>query len=127
LKYIKSLGNSQILASWKSSEEVLEALKQKFQRRGPERMHREYIRDEKGGAGPIDVLVLNSESEKIVVLGESPVLSRLGSGLPYIRQYTWASSKMARPRNSDGTTSDEIGQKRLSKEIGEGSGIETDI
>jgi hypothetical protein len=63
----------------------------------------------------------------MVVLGKSPVLSRLGSGLPYIRQYTWVSSKIARPRNSDETTGDETGQKTLGKEIGEGSGIETDI
>jgi hypothetical protein len=69
----------------------LEALKQKLQSLGPEQMHREYIRDEKGGAGPIDVLVLSSEPA--AVLGMSPALARLGSGLPRIRQYTWVLDK----------------------------------
>jgi hypothetical protein len=51
LKYIKSLGNSRILANWRSSYEALEALKEKLQNGSPEKKHREYIRDERGELG----------------------------------------------------------------------------
>jgi len=114
LKCIKSLGNGQILANWKPSWELLETLKEKFQGKVYEKRHREYIRDEKGGVGPIYVLVMSSEPEETTSLfttsGISPTPSRLGSNFRHIRPYVWVPSNTARPRSLAVTARDEIRQ-----------------
>jgi hypothetical protein len=111
LKCIRSLGNGQILANWRSSWEPLELLKEKFQGNVHEKRHREYIGDEKGQIGPIYVLVASSEPEKTTFLfttsGRPSTPSRLNSNLPYNREYRWVPSAIARPRRSAVTAIDE--------------------
>ncbi len=104
LMCIKSLGNGQILAKWKHSWEILEALKEKLQ---GERRHREYIRAEKGGAGPVYVLIISSEPEAMNSLFAA---SERSLNTSHIRQYFWIPSRMTRPRHMGGSVSDEARQ-----------------
>ncbi|KUJ16335.1 uncharacterized protein LY89DRAFT_719074 [Mollisia scopiformis] len=93
LMCIKPLGNGQILAKWKHSWEFLEALKEKFQ---GESRHREYIRAEKGGAGPVYVLIMSSEHATMnrLLAASEKLLNR-----PRSIQCMRTSSKMGRSGN----------------------------
>lgn len=105
LVFIKSLGNGQILATWKHSQEILQAVKEKIQ---GERRHREYIRTEKGGAGPVYVLIMSSEPE--MTMTSSFAASESSVNPAHIRRYTWIPTKMAGPRSMRGSMSDEMRQ-----------------
>lgn len=97
LKFIKSLGSGQILANWKSSW----ALQHKMPGQSRERRHREYIRDEKGGAAPVCVILISSDPEKVTssltALGKLPDSNH--SGVTDLK-YIWASGKRSRPRTA---------------------------
>jgi hypothetical protein len=104
LVFVKSLGNGQILATWKHSQEILQAVKEKLQ---GERRHREYIRAEKGGAGPVYVLTMSSESETMTAL---LARSEWSVNPAHIRRYNWIPATMAGPRSIRGSMSDELRQ-----------------
>ena len=94
LRFVESLGNSQIVANWRPSQELFKFLRQRIQGRDPnhqDRNHQENSRDETGGAGPIYVLVMASNATSA-------------------SRYVWVPESIARARRSAATASDETGR-----------------